>query len=422
MKLLRRHFVGTGLAGLALGKPAFAQGMMGRVTKPHVAVIGGGAGGATAARYIAKGAGGRVDVTLVEANETYQSCFFSNHYLGGFRAFETLDHSYKTLEADYGIAVIHDRAVGIDRTAQKIELERSFLRYDLLILAPGIDFVEGSVNGWSLADSEAMPHAYKGGEQVRTLRRQIEAMPPGGVFAMVAPSGQYRCPPGPYERVTIVAHMLKQMNPTAKIIIADPKALFPKVSLFREAWRKYYKGMIDMNSDVDMTSFEVDPKGMTLTLGGETIKVDAANVIPNQKAGVIAETAGITVDGWAPVHSLDMRSKLDKNVYVLGDAASQGDMPKSSFAANSQAKVCADAVLARLLNRTPEEPAFVNTCWSLLAPEDSVKIGATYTATPDGIARAEGFVSQRGEDAGLRKQTYEESLAWYDDIIADMFG
>ena len=417
-----RQFIGATLATVAMSKSGLAQGTTNRTSKPHAVVIGGGAGGASVARHLAKDAGGHIDITLVEANETYQSCFFSNHYLGGFRTFDTLQHSYKTLESQYGIAVVHDRAVAVDRAARKIELEKSFLRYDLLVLAPGIDFIESSVNGWSFAQQDRMPHAYRGGEQVRLLRSQIEAMPQGGVFAMVPPQGLYRCPPGPYERVTIVAHLLKQINPTAKIIIADPKALFSKMSLFRGAWRTYYKGMIDMNSDVDMATFEVDPAGMRIKLDGTWIKVDAANIIPNQKAGKIADVAGITVDGWAPVHAQDMRSKLDENIYVLGDAAAQGDMPKSSYAANSQAQVCADAILARLLDRTPRTPKFKNTCWSLLAPQDSVKIGATYTATSDGITREAGFVSKRREDAALRQQTHAESLQWYDDIIADMFG
>lgn len=418
----RRQFVGTGLASVALGQSVVAQGMSGRVTKPHVVVIGGGAGGASVARQILKYSKGTIDVTLVEANKTYISCFFSNHYLGGFRSIDTLSHSYKKLITKYGISIVHDRAVGVDREAKKIELERSFLRYDLLVLAPGIDFVEGSVNGWSLSNANRMPHAYKGGEQMRTLRRQIEAMPQGGVFAMVAPNGIYRCPPGPYERVTIVAHMLSKSNPTAKIIIVDPKPLFSKMSLFREAWRKYYKGMIEMNSDVDMSTFQVDPSAMKIKLNGESIKVDVANVIPDQKAGMIAEIAGVTVQGWAPVHAKDMRSKLDDNIYVLGDAAAQGDMPKSSFAANSQAKVCADAILARLLGGEQKIPTFANTCWSLLAPDDSVKIGATYEATPEGIMRVEGFSSKRKEDAAQRKKNHAESLEWYNSIILDMFG
>lgn len=417
----RREFVGTSLATLTLGTTAWSHGTLAQSAKPHVVIVGGGAGGASAARHIVARSEGKIDVTLVEANKNYQCCFFSNHYLGGFRPFDTLTHSYSGLASE-GIKVVHDRALGVDRDAREVKLSDGSLKYDALILAPGIDFVEGSVQGWTIDDQERMPHAYQGGDAVALLRKQIDAMPPGGVFAIVPPQGSYRCPPGPYERVTTVAHLLKQTNPTAKIIIADPKPLFSKMSLFRQAWRRYYKGMIDMNSDVDLSTFEVDPKGMTIKLDGESVKVDACNVIPAQTAGKIAHLAGVTVDGWAPVHAYDLRSKLDENVYVLGDAAAQGDMPKSAFSAHSQALVCVDAIVERFTGKNAPTPTFFNTCWSLLATDDSVKIGAEYEATPEGIKRIEGFVSQRKESPEIRKDTFEESLAWYDAITSDMFG
>ncbi len=418
----RRAFIGAGIATLVGGSKALGQSGTGRGNKPHVVVVGGGAGGATVARHIAEGGAGSVDVTLVEANKTYQSCFFSNHYIGGFRELRSLSHSYDNLGSKYSVAVIHDQAIDIDKDAKKVELKNSTLRYDILVLAPGIDFIEGSVRGWSLADQDRMPHAYKGGLQAQVLRSQIDAMPQGGVFAIVPPSGIYRCPPGPYERVCIVANRLKTTNPTAKIIIADPKPVFSKMGLFREAWKKHYKGMIEMNSDVDMTKFRVDPKEMTIHLDGEIIKVDACNVIPDQKAGTIAHVAGIVDDNWAPVHAEDMRSKLDENIYVLGDASNQGDMPKSAYAANSQAKVCASAILARLEGKAAAPARYRNTCWSWVAANDSVKIGANYTATPEKIAKVDGFVSRRRESADIRQKTYSESLDWYSDITSDMFA
>lgn len=422
MRQTRRSFLGAGLAAMAVGTSARGQSTSAQPGKPQVVIVGGGAAGATAARYIARDGAGKVNVTLVNADKTYQTCFFSNLYIGGFRSFESLGHSYDRLASDYEIAFVHDRAIGIDRDARKVILQGGTLDYDVLILAPGIDFVAGSVNGWTLEDQQRMPHAYKGGEQVRLLRSQLDAMPRGGVFAIVPPAGTYRCPPGPYERVSMAAYLLKQTNPTAKIIIADPKPVFSKMGLFREAWKKHYKGMIDMNSDVDMSTFTVDPNAMTITLDGEVIKVDACNVIPAQNAGTIAQIAGITKDGWAPVRASDMRSRLDENIYVLGDACDQGDMPKSGFSANSQAKVCANAVLGRLTGSPIFPPRYMNTCWSLLSENDGVKIGATYEATPEKIARVEGFVSKRREEPALRKATYEESLNWYNSMTSDMFG
>ena len=220
MKFDRRTFIGSAAAttGLLAAPMVRAQG------KPRVVVIGGGAGGATAARYLAKDSQGALDVTLVEPTRTYYTCFFSNLYLGGFRDMGSLGHSYGTLASDYGINVIHDWAVGVDRDAKTVTLAGgSSLPYDRLILSPGIDFVDGAVEGWDVSAQNAMPHAYKGGSQTELLKAQIMAMPQGGTFAMVAPPNPYRCPPGPYERISMVAHALKEVNPTAKILIADPK-------------------------------------------------------------------------------------------------------------------------------------------------------------------------------------------------------
>lgn len=419
-KTTRRTFLAASVATLASAKTR-SKSPMGWSTRPHVVVVGGGAGGATAATTIAQNGADLVDVTLIDANKNYQSCFFSNHSIGGLRNFNSLSHSYDNLNSKLNIQIIIDRAIAIDRHTKKIELKNGILSYDILILAPGIDFVEGSVNGWSMDAQGAMPHAYKGGDQARLLKKQIEAMPQGGVFAIVPPAGKYRCPPGPYERVCVVANLLKTTNPTAKIIIADPKPVFSKMGLFREAWRNFYKGMISMNSDVDMSNFHVDPKAMTITLDDEIIKVDVCNVIPAQKAGSIADMTDITEQGWAPVHALDMRSKIDDYIYVIGDAAEQGEMPKSAYSANSQAKVCADAILGRLTGSPISVPSYRNTCWSLVAEGNSVKIGANYEATAQGIKKIDGFTSRRKEDAAIRKTTYEESLDWYSSITQDMF-
>ena len=242
MSLNRRYFLSLAAGTTAaLAAPAIIG-----MAKPRVIVIGGGAGGATAARYIAKDSKGAIDVTLVEPSRTYYTCFFSNLYLGGVRTMESLAHSYGKLASENGINVVHDWAVGIDRDARTVTLAGGHkLGYDRLILSPGIDFVDGAVPGWDTSKQNKMPHAYKAGSQTELLKAQIEAMPQGGTFAMVAPPNPYRCPPGPYERVSMVAHLLKEKNPTAKILVADPKPKFSKEALFREAWSKHYDGMID---------------------------------------------------------------------------------------------------------------------------------------------------------------------------------
>lgn len=420
MTFNRRQFIGTAAATLTAVKApmVLAQG------KPRVVIVGGGAGGATAARYIAKDSEGAIDVTLIEPTRSYYTCFFSNLYLGGFREMASLAHSYGKLASDYGINVVHDWAVGVDRDAKTVSLAGGgAVPYDRLILSPGIDFVDDAVPGWDLSAQNAMPHAYKAGSQTELLKAQIMAMPEGGTFAMIAPPNPYRCPPGPYERVSMVAHTLKAANPTAKILILDPKEGFSKQGLFEEGWNTHYAGMIERTGpDFGGANVSVDPAAMTVDVDGEVVKVDVCNVIPAMKAGGIAEQAGLTVDNWAPVNAIDMSSKVDPNIHVLGDSAEQGDMPKSGFSANSQAKVCANAVRGALTGSTVFPARFANTCWSLIDTDDGVKVGATYEATAEKIASVDSFVSQVGETAEVRAATYQESVGWYDAIASDMFG
>jgi sulfide dehydrogenase [flavocytochrome c] flavoprotein subunit len=420
MILNRRLFIGSSFATGAL----LAAPMVWGQAKAKVVVIGGGAGGATAARYIAKDSDGAVEVTLVEANPIYTTCFFSNLYLGGFREFESLQHGYDKM-AGGGVTVINDMATAVDRAAKTVTLAGGqVLPYDRLVLSPGIDFKDGSVPGWSLDAAEKMPHAYKAGPQTQLLKKMVEEMPQGGTFAMVAPPNPYRCPPGPYERISMVAHVLKGMNPTAKILVLDPKDKFSKQALFEEGWGKHYDGMVEwIGPEFGGGAVEVRPDTMEVLIEGEAQKVDVCNVIPGQMAGKIAAIAGVTDDsGWAPVHPDSMKSKLDENVFVLGDSSAQGDMPKSAFSANSQAKVASMTIRAELTGSKAFPAKYSNTCWSLIAPDDGVKVGASYEPTPEKIASVESFISATGEDAALRKATYEESLGWYAGITADIFG
>ncbi|RVT81755.1 NAD(P)/FAD-dependent oxidoreductase [Rhodobacteraceae bacterium CCMM004] len=419
MRFNRRTVLATGAA--ALTAPMVHAAGHG---KPRVVVIGGGAGGATAARYIAKDSDGAIDVTLIEPTRKYYTCFFSNLYIGGFKEIDEIGHTYGKLASDYGINVIHDWAVGIDRDAKTVRLTGGQdIPYDRLVVSPGIDFVEGSVPGWDLSAQNTMPHAYKGGSQTQLLRAQIEAMPEGGRFIMVAPPNPYRCPPGPYERVSMVAWQLSRNNPTAKILVVDPKESFSKQALFEEGWQTHYGGMVErIGPDFGGQNVSVDAAAMTVDVDGSIEEGDVINVIPAMKAGQIAQDAGLTEGNWAPVNPTDMTSKMDENIHVLGDATSQGDMPKSGFSANSQAKVASNAIRGALTDARVFPAKYANTCWSLIAENDGVKVGATYEPTDEKIAKVDGFVSQTGEDAALRKATYEESEGWYAGITSDMFG
>jgi len=222
----------------------------------------------------------------------------------------------------------------------------------------------------------------------------------------------------------MVAHVLKQKNPTAKIVVLDPKEKFSKQGLFQDGWNRYYDGMVEWIPASFYGGIKnIDADNMTIDVEGETFKPDVANIIPGQQAGTIAVAAGLTNDkGFCPIVPATMQSQVDDNVYVLGDATIAGDMPKSGFSANSQAKVAAMAIRGDLTGSRVFKPKFSNTCWSLIATDDGVKVGASYEATDEKIAKTTGFISQVGEEADLRKQTYEESIGWYNGIVSDMFG
>lgn len=421
-KVTRRQFgglLGTSAAAYTLGMPSLAFASPGKVV-----VIGGGAGGATVARYLAKESKGAIDVTLIEPSRRYYTCFFSNLYLGGFREYESIGHSYGALASKHGVNVVHDWAVGVDASAKTVSLgSGNNVSYDKLVLAPGIDFKFDSVPGYSVEAQSRMPHAYRSGTQAQLLKSQIVNMRQGGTFVMITPPNPYRCPPGPYERVSMVAHQFKQSNPKAKIIVIDPKLKFSKQPLFTEGWEQHYPGMVEWNPTGLIGAIKnVDPVTMTIETEDESFKADAACVIPAQKAGAVAMMAGVTDGDWAPIDPASMRSKADPNIYVLGDASIASAMPKSAFSANSQAKVAAKAIRAELTDASAVPAQYSNTCWSLISPNNSVKVGAAYQPGKEGIEVVSNFISQTKEDPRTRELNFKDSVAWYSDISKDMFS
>ena len=417
-RLTRRSFGRLAAAGLS----ALAAPSLGADARPRIIVIGGGAGGASAARALAEAPNEKLSVTLLEPNATYHTCFGANLALGGLRSFDSLRHGYEKLPGR-GINIIQEWVVAIDRDRRELRLSSGAeMGYDLLVVAPSIDIRYDSVPGYSAEAQLAMPHAYKGGTQVEVLAARLKEMRPGGVFVMLAPPEPSRCPPGPYERASMAAWLLSSINPTAKIIILDPKDDFTKKELFLDGWKRRYAGMIEWMPLSALGKVEVDPQAMTFRAGGQTIKADVANVIPAQKAGRIAEAAGLTENGWCPIVPATMQSRMDEHIYVLGDAATASAMPKSAFAANNQAKVAADAILAALKGSPPPEPQFANVCWSVIADKDCVKIGGTFKAKSKIIFPETTFKSAIGESADLREATYLEDLSWYEAMVFEMFG
>ncbi len=393
-------------------------------TKARVVVIGGGVGGATVAKYLAASAP-TVDVTLVEPKERYTTCFCSNLYLAGLRSLESLTHDYGTLARQCGIKVIHDTAVAIDPVAKTVALGGGAkLAYDRAVIAPGIAFKFGAIEGYDQAATQTIPHAWNAGPQTALLRRQLESMEDGGVFVIVAPPDPFRCPPGPYERACLVAYYFKQFKPRAKILILDAKDSFFEQDLFEDGWSRHYPGMIEwLPGQFTGGIKSVDVKTRAIKTAGETFKASVANIIPAQIAGELAQRAGLAdQSGWCPIDPMTFESKLQPGIYVIGDAASAGDMPKSAFTANSQAKVCAFAIAAALTGSEQFPPHLFNTCFTLLAPNDAVSDAISFKPLAGSIKITNIYFSQVGESAETRRQTARQSDGWYAAFTHDVFG
>ncbi len=428
LKLTRRQLLsGFGAAAAApqgLALPALAK------SRAKIVIIGGGAGGASAASAL-KRADARLDVVLVEPAIRYTSCFFSNHYIGGFRTFQSITHGYGGLAA-LDVNIVHATARCVDPSKKTVRFgDGSNLRYDRLIVAPGIDFKWGEFEGYSEAAAQVMPHAWRGGAQSRLLRLKLEDMRDGGTVVIAPPRMPYRCPPGPYERACVIANYLKTKKPKSKLVILDPKMTFSKQPVFLEGFAKYYKDIIELHLSNDIDDFSlarVKPgTGEIVTESGLTVKADVANIIPGQTAGRIAVETGLTDDGWCTVRPENFTSTKMPDVYVLGDAANAAEMPKSAFSAHSQALAVAADIITDLSGGTRGPGRYRNTCWSMIAPGDSAKIGADY-AVGDlpggkrGLAPSGAFVSKPGESPAVRKATYEEALAWYPTLISQAFN
>jgi NADPH-dependent 2,4-dienoyl-CoA reductase/sulfur reductase-like enzyme len=426
-KLLGGASLATAASSLA-GGAAFAQAAAPNVAsgaKPRVVVIGGGPGGGTLA-HILRRSSPEIDVTLIEIQKQYTTCFFSNLYIGGFRTLESLTHDYTGLSA-VGVRLIHDRAVKVDTAAKKVELQGGgSVPYDKLVLSPGIDFKHAAIPGYSETAETVMPHAYKGGVQTKLLVDQLAAMPDGGTVVLAPPPNPFRCPPGPYERACMIAHYLKTRKPKSKLIILDPKKAISKQDLFVKAFNEDYKGIVEFNLSNDIDNFalkRVDPATREIeTVSGLRIKASVANIIPPQRAGKIAELAGCTEGDWCPIDPANFASTKAKDVYVIGDASAAGDMPKSAFSANSQSKSVANDLEAGLAGKPKYPPRYRNTCWSLLGPSNSVKIGASYAPKDGKVTATAPFVSKADDDAKTREKSFKESTGWYAGIVAESFN
>jgi sulfide dehydrogenase [flavocytochrome c] flavoprotein subunit len=338
-----------------------------------------------------------------------------------------ITHGYDNLKSKHGVKVVHDTVVEIDPGNQSVKLAGGkTLKYDRLILSPGIDFTWDAIEGYDQPASEVMPHAWKAGEQTVNLRDKLQAMPDGGVVVIAPPGNPFRCPPGPYERASLIAHYLKANKPRSKILILDAKEKFSKQALFTRGWEKFYPGMIEWVSLTNGGEVKrVDTKTMTVYTEFDQHKVDVANIIPPQKAAGIAHRAGLTdQSGWCPVNQKTFESSLHAGIHVIGDSCIAGKMPKSGYSANSQAKVCAAAVVALLSGRETGEPSFINTCYSLVSPEYGISVAAVYKLENGSIVGIEGAGGVTPKDSESSQFSAEAVFAegWYKNITYDMFG
>ncbi len=423
----RREFLTQlGLGGLAVSASTLSPlANAGSRKTGRVLVIGGGFGGATAAKYLKRLDPG-LDVTLIEPAKRFYTCPFSNLYLAGLRDFEQIGHDYERLKADYGVKVIHQLAKDVDTEKRRIVLaDGTKLKYDRLLVSPGIDFRWGALAGYDEAAAQYAPHAWKAGPQTKLLKQQLDAMDDGGVFTLVAPANPFRCPPGPYERVSMVAHYLKTHKPKSKILLLDAKDRFSKQGLFMEGWKAVYGDMIEwvsLSNDGRVTRVDARKREVE-TEFGQRHKSQVLNIVPPQKAGVIAGRAGITDEsGWVPVKPHSFESTQVPGVYAVGDATIAGPMPKSGFCANAQAKVAAMAIVADLAGQKMPEPYWLNTCYSLIAPGYGISVANVYKLIDGKITQISGGVSPGNAEASFRRKEARNGAAWYHAITQDIWG
>jgi sulfide dehydrogenase [flavocytochrome c] flavoprotein subunit len=419
----RRDFAASlaGAAALAgLAAPAASQARRARVV-----VVGGGFGGATAAKYL-RMLDPNVQVTLVEPTQTFYTCPFSNLVLGGLKTMPNIAHNYTAMRTKHGVNVLHTTASRVDPARKTVALANGqTLQYDKLVLSPGIDIKWGAIAGYDEKAAELLPHAWKAGAQTMLLRRQLEAMKDGGVFVIAAPADPFRCPPGPYERVSMIAHYLKTNKPKSKIIILDAKEQFSKQGLFMGGWKALYDGMIEwVPLSKDGKVVKVDPATRQLECElGSKHKGDVVNVVPPQKAGAIAAAAGVTQGDWCPVNPATFESTKQKDIHVIGDATIAAPMPKSGFSASSQGKVTAAAIVAMLQGKEPATPSFANTCYSVVGPDYGISVANVYTVKDGKMTVAPGGgVSPAQADAAFRKAEARYAESWYNANAAEVWG
>lgn len=389
-------------------------------SKARVVVIGGGFGGATAAKYI-RHWDPSIDVVLVERDAQFVSCPISNLVLGGFTAMGDITQSRDGL-LRHGVQLVRDEAVAVDATTRRVRLASgNEISYERLIVSPGIDFLYGDVQGYEPAMRNGrVLHAWKAGEQTAALRRQLEQMRDGGVYVLSIPLAPYRCPPGPYERASIVAAYLKQAKPRSKVLVLDANPdITSKAGLFKRAWSDLYPGIIEYRGN--SRAVGVDAANMTVKLELDDVKGDVLNVVPPHRAGDFAQKAGLitTNNRWCDVDWRTMESKAVKGIHVLGDATlSAPAMPKSASMANNHAKIAAAAIVELLNGRNPQPVKIINTCYSFVSPKEAIRVSSVHEwdgTTLTAVKGSGGVSAARSEAEGTYAWSWAKNI-WFDSL------
>ena len=418
----RRDFLKVGAAAGAMASLYGCAG--GGKASGHVVVVGGGYGGATVAKYLRMWSEGGVQVTLIERNPTFISCPISNLVIGGQKTMEDITISYEGLRNKWGVRVIQDDVVAVDAAKKTVSLKGgSALSYDRLVLSPGVDFMWDEIPGLKGAEAQGkVLHAWKAGPQTIALRKQLESMKDGGVYAISIPKAPYRCPPGPYERACLVANYFKQNKPKSKVVILDANEdVMSKKGLFTKAWSDLYKGIVEYRNNSEVKDVEVGSN--TAVLEFDKFKADVLNVIPPHRAGDIAHKSGIKLvnNRWVDINWLSMESTSTPGIHVLGDAIFPAPtMPKSGHMANQHGKLAAAAILNMLSGQEPSpEPVVMNTCYSFVDSKNVIHVSSVHqydaaTKTVQPVKGAGGVSVARNELEG------KIALGWAQNIWADM--
>lgn len=416
----RRHFLKLAAAAgvLLASQPSVALGR-----KPplgRVVIIGGGYAGTTAAKYIRMWSLGKIETVVIEKASQFVSCPMSNLVLGGSKSINDLTFNYDLVQKKHDIQWVRDEVMSIDTDAQKVMMKRGEMRYDRLIIAPGVDFDYGHLTALAAPQAQQhIPHAWKAGWQTVNLRQQLEAMPNGGVFVMTIPKAPYRCPPGPYERACQVASYFKTHKPNSKAIVLDANPeITSKKGLFTQVFNEPYAGIIDYRPNNEISAVDIASK--TVTTDFERVKADVLNVIPPQLAGKPAQMAGLNnIDKrWCEVDFLTYASALSPNIHVIGDSVSAG-LPKSAHMATSQAKVCAAAIVDLMSGNAPDaQPVFANTCYSFVDNTQAIHVAHVYRY--DAAKKAMIAADGGGVSAKPTAQEGQFATAWANNMWSDV--